>query len=328
VVLLAGNQVSKERKIEWLKKMYQSRAFEEMAEQLYAMGKIHGTMHLSMGMEASAVGSVAAIQKGDYVLGTHRGHSEMIGFGADIKRMMAEFLAKATGYCGGRGGSMHIADQKNGFLGAQGIVGANIPLAVGVGLSIRNRKSDQVCLCYFGDGATNGGAFHEGLNMAGIWKLPVVFVCENNQYGMSMPISNATTVDKLSDRAACYGMPGVTVDGNDIMAVYEATQEAVNRARAGGGPTMVENLTYRWRGHSKSDANKYRTKEEIQRWMQADRDPIARWRRNLIESDILSEDDVKSIEEETYRVIDEAVDYAESSPEPGIETIERGVYAE
>lgn len=325
---MAGNQVSKERKIEWLKRMYLSRAFEEMAEQLYAMGKIHGTMHLSMGMEASAIGSVAAIEKGDYVLGTHRGHSEMIGFGADINRMMAEFLGKADGYCGGRGGSMHIADQKNGFLGAQGIIGANPPLAVGVGLSIRNRKSGQVCLCYFGDGTTNEGGFHEGLNMAGIWKLPVVFICENNQYGMSMPINQAVAIDKLSDRAACYGMPGVTVDGNDVMAVYEATQAAVERARAGDGPTLVENVTYRWRGHSKSDANRYRTKEEIQRWMEADRDPIARWQRYLIESGILGEDGIQNIEEEAYSIIDEAVEYAENSPEPDLETIERGVYAE
>ncbi|MDX9865857.1 MAG: thiamine pyrophosphate-dependent dehydrogenase E1 component subunit alpha [Anaerolineaceae bacterium] len=318
--------IDKKTRIEWLRQMYTARAFEEMAEKLYALGKIHGTMHLSMGMEASAVGTIAAIEKGDYILGTHRGHSQLVAYGADLNRMMAEFMGKATGYCRGRGGSMHIADVPGGYLGAQGIVAGNIPLAVGVGLTIRNTKSGKICLCFFGDGATNEGAFHESLNMAAIWKLPVVFVCENNQYGMSMNIQDAMAIDKISDRAAAYGMPGVTVDGNDVMAVYEAVAEAVKRARAGEGPSLVENDTYRWRGHSKSDANRYRTKEEIAEWME--KDPIARFQEQLIKEGALTQKEVDNIEANAQAAIDEAVKYADESPEPDVSTIYEGVYAE
>ena len=318
--------VDTKTRIDWLRQMYTGRAFEEMAEKLYALGKIHGTMHLSMGMEASAVGTIAAIEKGDYILGTHRGHSQLVAYGADLNRMMAEFMGKATGYCRGRGGSMHIADVPGGYLGAQGIVGGNIPLAIGVGLTIRNTKSDKICLCLFGDGATNEGAFHESLNMAAIWKLPVVFVCENNQYGMSMNIKDAMAIDRISDRAASYGMPGVTVDGNDVMAVYEAVLEAVKRARAGEGPSLVENSTYRWRGHSKSDANRYRTKEEIAEWMT--KDPIARFQSALIKEGVLTQEEAEAIEASAQTAIESAVKYADESPEPDVATIFEGVYAE
>ena len=318
--------VDTKTRIDWLRQMYTGRAFEEMAEKLYALGKIHGTMHLSMGMEASAVGTIAAIEKGDYILGTHRGHSQLVAYGADLNRMMAEFMGKATGYCRGRGGSMHIADVPGGYLGAQGIVGGNIPLAIGVGLTIRNTKSDKICLCLFGDGATNEGAFHESLNMAAIWKLPVVFVCENNQYGMSMNIKDAMAIDRISDRAASYGMPGVTVDGNDVMAVYEAVLEAVKRARAGEGPSLVENSTYRWRGHSKSDANRYRTKEEIAEWMK--KDPIARFQSALIKEGVLTQEEAEAIEASAQTAIESAVKYADESPEPDVATIFEGVYAE
>lgn len=313
-------------KIEWLRQMYTGRAFEEMAEKLYAMGKIHGTMHLSMGMEASAVGTIAALKEDDYILGTHRGHTQLVAYGADLNRMMAEFMGKATGYCRGRGGSMHIADVPGGYLGAQGIVAGNIPLAVGVGLTIRHRKTDQICLCFFGDGATNEGAFHEALNMAAIWKLPIVFVCENNQYGMSMNIQDAIAIDKISDRASAYGMPGVTVDGNDVMAVYEAVSEAVKRARAGEGPSLVENSTYRWRGHSKSDANRYRTKDEIQEWMK--KDPIARFQEQLIKEGVLTEAKAEEINTSAKKAIEDAVEFADASPEPDVSTILEGVYAE
>jgi len=318
--------VDTETRIDWLRQMYTGRAFEEMAEKLYALGKIHGTMHLSMGMEASAVGTIAAVRKGDYILGTHRGHSQLVAYGADLNRMMSEFMGKANGYCRGRGGSMHIADVPGGYLGAQGIVGGNIPLAIGVGLTIRNTKSDKVCLCLFGDGASNEGAFHESLNMAAIWKLPIVFVCENNQYGMSMSIKNAMAIDKISDRASAYGMPGVTVDGNDVMAVYEAVSEAAKRARAGEGPSLVENSTYRWRGHSKSDANRYRTKEEISEWMK--KDPIARFQKQLIKEGVLTAEEADKIEANSYAAIDDAVKFAEESPEPDVSTILEGVYAE
>lgn len=318
--------ISKKIKKEWLLKMHTARAFEEMAEQLYAMGKIHGTMHLSMGMEASAVGVLAAIRSDDLVLGTHRGHSQIIAWGADVNRMMAEFLGKATGYCGGRGGSMHIADPDNGFLGAQGIIGANPPIAMGVGLGLKYKKSDQVVVCFIGDGTVSEGGFHEGLNMAAIWDLPVVFVIENNKYGMSMPIEKVAKVKHLSDRAAAYGMLGKTVDGNDVMKVYMAMKEAVEHARSGKGPYLLENLTYRYRGHSKSDANVYRTKEEITSWMSEEKDPIARWRKILLDEKVITEKEAEAIEEKAYEIIDEAVEFAENSPEPSLDTIEKGVY--
>jgi TPP-dependent pyruvate/acetoin dehydrogenase alpha subunit len=252
--------LNRERKIELIKQMYSIRAFEEMAEKLYAMGKIHGTMHLSIGMEASAVGAIAALRMDDLILSTHRGHGHCIAKGADLTLMMAEFMGKEAGYCHGRGGSMHIADIECGNLGANGVVAGGIPMAVGVGLSLKMQQLDQIILCFFGDGAANAGPFHEALNMAAIWTLPVVFVCENNQYAMSFPFKSAFAIERISDRAASYGMPGKTVDGNDVLEVYSAVDKAVKRARNGLGPSLVENVTYRWRGHSKSDANRYRTK--------------------------------------------------------------------
>lgn len=318
--------LTKEDKLDMLRKMCEGRAFEEMAEQSYMLGKIHGTMHLSMGMEASAVGAIRALDKTDYILGTHRGHTQVIAYGADVNLMMSEFFGKANGYCRGRGGSMHIADPKGGFLGANGVVAGGLPLAVGVGLTLRNTKSDRVCMCFFGDGASNEGAFHESLNMAAIWKLPIVFVCENNQYGMSFSVKKAMLIDKISDRAASYGIPGVTVDGNDVMAVYEAVSEAVKRARAGEGPSLVENVTYRWRGHSKSDANRYRTKEEIQEWME--KDPIKRFSAQLIKEGTLTAEGAEKIDEEAHAAIQAAAEFAENSPEPALESIEEGVYCE
>lgn len=301
------------------------RAFEEKAEQLYTLGKIHGTMHLSIGMEASAVGAVAALRPDDYILSTHRGHGHCIAKGADLNRMMAEFMGKATGYCRGRGGSMHIADVQGGNLGANGVVAGGIPIAVGVGLSQKMQQSGKICLCFFGDGAANAGPFHEALNMAAIWTLPVVFVCENNQYAMSYSVKRAFAIERISDRAASYGMPGETVDGNDLLAVYEAASRAVERARAGEGPSLIENATYRYRGHSKSDANRYRTREEIEEWRQ--KDPIARFQRHLIETGELSEAEAAAIERDAYAAIDAAVAFADASPEPDLTTIEEGVYA-
>lgn len=317
--------LKKTRKIDLLRQMYRIRAFEEKAEELYALGKIHGTMHLSIGMEASAVGAVAALGDNDLILSTHRGHGHCIAKGADLNLMMAEFTGKETGYCRGRGGSMHIADIEGGNLGANGVVAGGIPIAVGVGLSFKMRKTDQVILCFFGDGAANIGPFHESLNMAAIWTLPVVYVCENNQYAMSYPVRKAFAIERISDRAASYGMPGETVDGNDVLAVYEAVKRGVERARSGNGPTLIENVTYRWRGHSKSDANRYRTKDEIEAWQE--KCPISRYRAFLVEEGILSEIDVDQIEKEAYATIDAAVEFAESSPEPDVNSIEEGVYA-
>ena len=311
--------------LDLLRQMYTIRAFEETAEQLYAMGKIHGTMHLSIGMEASAVGAIAALRPDDLILSTHRGHGHCIAKGADLNLMMAEFMGKESGYCRGRGGSMHIADVKGGNLGANGVVGGGLATAMGVGLGLKMQKRDEIVLCFFGDGAANLGPFHESLNMAAIWDLPVVFVCENNQYAMSFSVKRAFAIERIADRAAAYGMPGTTVDGNDVLAVYEAVSVAVARARAGEGPSLVENVTYRWRGHSKSDANRYRTQKEIEAWKQ--KCPIGRFRALLIEGKELTEEAANQIEEQAYAAIESAVAFAESSPEPDVATIEEGVYA-
>ncbi len=310
---------------EMLLQMYLIRTFEEKADELYALGKVHGTMHLSIGQEAMAVGAIAALRPEDYILSTHRGHGHCIAKGADVKLMMAEFMGKETGYCRGRGGSMHIADMEGGNLGANGVVGGGIGMAVGAGLSIKMRDTGQVMLCFFGDGAANRGIFHEALNMAAIWTLPVVYLCENNQYGMSMSVERALPIEDIADRAAAYKMPGVVVDGNDVLAVYEATLEAVERARSGGGPSLIEGKTYRWKGHSKSDQERYRTKEEVEAWKE--RCPIRRFRARLINERVIDETEASRMAEEARRLIEEAVAFAEASPEPAVETILEGVYA-
>ncbi|NPV87053.1 MAG: thiamine pyrophosphate-dependent dehydrogenase E1 component subunit alpha [Anaerolineae bacterium] len=313
-------------KARWvLQTMHTIRAFEEKAEELYALGKIHGTMHLSIGMEASAVGSILALQPDDLILSTHRGHGHCIAKGADLKRMMAEFMGKACGYCRGRGGSMHIADVKGGNLGANGVVGGGLPLAIGVGLGLKMEGKRRIHLCFFGDGAASNGAFHESLNMAAIYHLPVVYVCENNQYAMSFSVKKSCPLERISDRAAAYAMPGATVDGNDVLSVYAAVRQAVERARQQCEPSLVENVTYRWRGHSKSDANRYRTKEEIEAWKA--KDPIRRFEELLTAESILTPSEAQEIKEAAYRSIDEAAAYAESCAEPDLDTIEEGVYA-
>jgi pyruvate dehydrogenase E1 component alpha subunit len=317
--------LGRERLVEMLRKMYEIRYFEEKAEELYIRGLVHGTMHLSVGQEGSAVGAVSALEPDDYILSTHRGHGHCIAKGADIKLMMAEFLGKETGYCRGQGGSMHIADVKTGNLGATGVVGDGIPVSVGVGLSIKLQGQGRVVLCFFGDGAANAGAFHESLNMASIWKLPVVFVCENNQYAMSTSVKKAFPIKNIADRAAAYGMPGMVVDGNDVLVVYEATREAMDRARRGEGPTLIECKTYRWKGHSKSDQQRYRTREEVEAWKR--KDPITRFRSRLIEEEAITEKEAERIEEEAWETVEAAVRFAQESPEPSLEGIEEEVYA-
>jgi len=317
--------LSPERLHALLHQMMLIRAFEEAAEQLYLQGLIHGTMHLSVGQEASAVGACAALRPTDYILSTHRGHGHCIAKGARVDLMMAEFFGKETGYCRGRGGSMHMADVDTGNLGANGIVAGGVPMAAGVGLSIQMQRQDRVVLVFFGDGATNEGAFHESLNLAAIWNLPVIYFCENNQYAMSMAITRASKLEKLSDRACAYGIPGVTVDGNDLIAVYCATKEAVERARSGGGPTLIEAQTYRWKGHSKSDKQRYRTKEEVKAWQE--RDPIARLAQKMLEASLLREDDLQRLQARVDEEIASAIEFAKASPEPDPATILEGVYA-
>ncbi|MGD9961665.1 thiamine pyrophosphate-dependent dehydrogenase E1 component subunit alpha [Nocardioides sp.] len=293
--------------------MWTTRRFEEAVDDLFARGLMHGTMHLSIGQEASATGSCMALRPDDAITSTHRGHGHCIGKGADLTRMMAELLAKETGYCRGRGGSMHIADVATGNLGANGIVAGGIPIAAGAALAYQMRGEDRVVACFFGDGAANEGAFHEAVNLAAIWKLPVVFICENNKYGMSFSTEKSMAIENISERGAAYGIPGVTVDGNDVAAVYDAVQTAVDRARAGEGPTLVENLTYRWKGHSKSDKNLYRTKEEIAEWRS--KDPILRFEAQVREHALLSDEEIQSVRTQAMEQMRDAVRTANAAPD-------------
>jgi pyruvate dehydrogenase E1 component alpha subunit len=309
-----------------LRRMHLIRKFEETAEASYMRGLVHGTMHLSIGQEASAVGAILPLHADDYILSTHRGHGHCIAKGADPARMLAEFFGKESGYCRGRGGSMHIADVEGGNLGANGIVGGGLPIAVGVGMSIKAQKQSRVCMVFFGDGAANEGAFHESLNMASIWKLPIVFVCENNKYGMSMDITRAMAVGSVADRASAYAMPGASVDGNDLAAVAAASRDAVTRAREGGGPSLLECVTYRIRGHSKSDRNLYRSKEEIERWRAAD--PIVRLGAEIVEAGLFTRSALADIEKSAQAEIDAALAFAQSSPDPDPAQLTRDVYAE
>ncbi len=309
---------------EALRKMYLIRRFEEGAEQSYMRGLIHGTMHLSIGQEASAVGVCAALGEADKITSTHRGHGHCIAKGADVKLMFAEFFGKETGYCRGRGGSMHIADVERGNLGANGIVGGGLPIAVGAALAIRQRKRTDVVVCFFGDGASNEGAFHEALNMAALWKLPVIFVCENNKYGMSTSTERSMSVKNVADRAVAYAMPGRIVDGNNFADVAEAAHEAIARARAGGGPSLIESKTYRIRGHSRSDRNRYRTKDEIEEWSR--RDPIVLFADELVGFGVLTRDDIAQLEREVETEIAAAIAFAQESPAPAIAELTRDVY--
>ena len=309
-----------------LQTMHTIRAFEERAEQLYSLGKTHGTMHLSIGQEATAVGAGNALEDGDYLLNHHRGHGHCLAWGSDPNRMMAEFIGKETGYCRGRGGSMHIADVEANNLGANGIVAGGVPIAVGVGLSIKMRKTSQVCMVIFGDGAANEGAFHESLNMAAIWKLPVIYLCENNQYAMSMPYPKAFTIENISERANAYNIPGVTVDGNDVLAVYQAVSEAAAWARSGNGPSLVEAKTYRYKGHSKSDKQAYRSRDEVNMWME-ERDPILRYAALLTTAGVVGEAATRAMRDMAIATIDRAVEFADASPWPDASTILDGVYA-
>jgi TPP-dependent pyruvate/acetoin dehydrogenase alpha subunit len=305
--------------------MWRIRRFEEAVEDLYGRGLMHGTMHLSIGQEAVPAGACLALRSDDYITSTHRGHGHCIAKGADLERMMAELLAKETGYCRGRGGSMHIADTATGNLGANGIVAGGIPIATGAALSAQMRGTDQVAVAFHGDGALGEGAWHEGVVLAAMWKLPVVFLCENNLYGMSMSSKAAFPLAQLSDRALGYGIPGVTVDGNDVQAVYDATAEAVERARAGGGPTFIEAKTYRWRGHSKSDQNLYRTREEIDDWR--DRDPIEAFQAGLLAAGTLTQAEVDRVHDEVRTELRAAVQRANAAPDASADDLLSGVYA-
>jgi len=312
-------------RVELLRQMLLSRHFDEKVNDLYAEGKVHGTAHFYVGQESVAVGAIAALKEGDVITSTHRGHGHAIAFGLDVDRMAAELLGQATGYCHGKGGSMHIADVKAGMLGANGIVGGSMGIVCGAAWAFKRRGQDHAALCFFGEGAANEGIFHETLNLAAIWKLPVIFVCENNQYGMSMSVEKATAVENISERAAAYGMPGVTVAGTKLDEVYEATLEALERARAGEGPTLLEAITYRYLGHSKSDANLYRTREEISMWRK--RDPIQQFATVLEGEGALEEGEWRKLDAQVKERIEEAFEKAGKEPDPEPESALEDVYA-
>ena len=312
-------------RVELLTQMLLSRYFDEKVNDLYAEGKVHGTAHFYVGQESVAVGAIAALKEGDVITSTHRGHGHAIAFGLDVDRMAAELLGQATGYCHGKGGSMHIADVTVGMLGANGIVGGSMGIVCGAAWAFKRRGQDNAAICFFGEGAANEGIFHEALNLAAIWKLPVVFLCENNQYGMSMSVKRATAIENISDRAAAYGMPGVTVAGTELDEVYGATHEALERARAGEGPTLLEAITYRYLGHSKSDANLYRTREEIQTWRK--QDPIQRFAAVLEGESVLQENEWQRLDEEAKQRIEDAFEKASKEPNPEPESALEDVYA-
>jgi len=304
-----------EKKVALFEKMVLIRVFEERVAELFAQQLIPGFVHLSIGQEASTVGSCAALRSDDYIVSTHRGHAHILAKGADPKYMMAESLGKKTGYCKGKGGSMHIADFSKNILGANGVVGGGFPIIIGAGFSIKLRKTDQVGMVFFGDGASNRGTFHEACNMAAVFKLPIVFVCENNMYASTSPASKMVAGGTIAGRAHAYGIPGVITDGSNVLAVAEVVQEAVDRARNGDGPSIVETETYRYKGHFEGDKQKYRSQDEIQNY-RLTRDPIDRFERILLEEGILTTAAIKNIWAAAQARVDEAVRFGLESPLP------------
>lgn len=309
----------------YLETMLKIRYFEEKVFELLSRDLIVGASHVYAGQEAVAVGACAAIREDDYIASTHRGHGHCLAKGGKLPEMMAELCGRETGYCKGRGGSMHIADVKTGNLGATGIVGSNIPVATGAGLAVQMKKTDQVVLCFFGDGASNTGAFHESLNMGGAWKLPVVYICENNLYGMSCSVKRVCSVPNIAERAAGYGMPSDRADGMDVFKVKESVEKAVKRAREGGGPTLIECETYRYFGHSRSDPRAYRTKEEEAEWKS--RDAIEKLKKQIIEKNMMSAEEVEALEDDVQKQVDDAAEFALNSPYPSVDSLFDDVYA-
>lgn len=306
--------------------MKKIRAFETKAMDIFAEGSIPGFVHLYIGEEAVAAGVCQHLNDNDYITSTHRGHGHIIAKGGDLKYMMAELFGKSDGYCKGKGGSMHIADASKGILGANGIVGAGHNIATGAGLSISYRKTEQVCVCFFGDASTNQGTFHESLNLASIWKLPIVFVCENNGYGISMSQKHHMAIKDVADRAVAYGIPGISVDGNDVLAVYEAAGEAIKRARSGLGPTLLECKTYRHRGHFEGDPGTYKPKEEQESWLE--RDPLFRLAAYMTDTNIATGDEILKIDAAVDEEITKAVEFAMESPVPALEKVVEDIYSD
>ena len=323
---MSRSSLTDQHKLRMYRQMLLCRLFEDRVNSLFLQGRMPGTIHQAQGQEACAVGVCEALQKGDMLSSTHRPHEHAVARGIPVRVLMAELFAKSTGCCHGKGGSMHMGDADLGMLPAIAIVGGGIPLATGYALSFKYLKKPNIAASFFGDGAVNEGIFHETLNMAAIWDLPVLFLCENNKYGASTLIDSVMKVKTVSARAASYGIPGKTIDGNDVFAVYEATMEAGERARAGQGPTLLELETYRFAGHSRSDPGHYRPKEEVAEWKK--RDPIVRFETEALSSGLLTEAKIADQRASVEAELDEAVEFAESSPSPLAEECLTDVYAE
>ena len=319
----AAPELSVEYRLDLLRQMHEIRFFEQNLRRLFEEGLVRGSTHLSIGQEAVSVGVCSALRKGDTATCTYRGHGTTLAMGAPLDRSFGEILGRAGGLCGGKGGSMHLTDRSVGLLGSFAIVGAHLPITVGAAFAARYQRQDSVSVCFFGDGATNIGAFHEALNLAAVWKLPAVFVCENNLYGEYSPIASTTPVEQLVDRAASYAMAAARVDGNDVVAVRRTAVEAVARARGGSGPTLIEALTYRWSGHSRSDPAKYRPRGELESWQQ--RDPIKRLREQLCDEGAAEGCDRVAATAETAVAV--ALERAKGWDEPDLESRLTDVYA-
>jgi len=319
--------IPKKKLLEMHRAMLDIRNFDNKVNRLVKKGVVPGMTHFSVGEEAANVGAIAAIEKGvDLITSNHRGHGQSIALGIDLNGMMAEIMGKATGTCKGKGGSMHIADLEGGNLGANGIVGGGMGMAIGAALTQKMKNTGKIVVCFFGDGAVNEGTFHETLNMASVWKLPVIFYSINNMYGISTPIKDVINIDYNYQRASAYGVPGHFIeDGNDLLAVYNKFEEIVPYVREGNGPVLVEAITYRWLGHSTSDPGKYRTKQEVDEWKK--RDPIGRFRDYLLDNNLVTDEEIKALEAASEEAVEESVKFALSSPEPTLESAFEDIFA-
>ena len=320
------NKIKDEDLVSLYEMMFLIRRFEERSAEMYARGNITGFSHLYIGEEAVAVGAISALHEHDYVVSTYRDHGHCLAKGADPKVVMAELFGRATGISKGKGGSMHLFDNKLRFLGGYAIVAGGLPIAVGVGMSINYKEEDCVVSTFFGDGATNAGAFHESLNIASAWKLPIVFICENNFFAIGTSLDRVAPLKELYKRVKAYDMPSERVDGMDVLAVREATEKAIERAREGEGPSFIEAVTYRYRGHSMSDPDDYRTKREEKIWKE--RDPIIRLAKHLRDKGIISPDELKELQDEVNRKVDESINFADKSSWPELEELMKDIYVD
>lgn len=318
--------MEKETLLEWYRQMVLIRRFEQRSAELYQQGKVGGFLHLYIGQEAVAVGAVAAREESDHVITAYRDHGHALAVGSDPKAIMAELMGKTTGVSKGKGGSMHLADVSRNYWGGYAVVGGHLPLAAGIALAEQYRDSEGAVLCFLGDGATNIGYFHESLNLSGVWELPVLWIVENNRYGMGTSVERASAVPELVDKAPAYGMEGEQIEGMNVLDVYEATEVALQRIRDGGGPQFLEMKTYRYEGHSMGDPLRYRTKDEVEKWREDD--PLGILERHLLEEEMADKEALEAIDEEVETVVEEAVQYAEESPLPEADALYDDIYVE